>query len=36
MLWPAGRHRAAVWLIKASANLGKLTAFWGWRYGEYA
>jgi succinoglycan biosynthesis protein ExoM len=36
MLWPAGRHRGAVWLIKASANLGKLTAFWGWRYGEYA
>lgn len=34
--WPGGRHRAAGWLIKAAANLGKLTAFWGWRYGEYA
>jgi len=34
--WPAGRHRAAAWLIKASANLGKLSVFLGWRYGEYA
>lgn len=34
--WPAGRHRAANWLIKASANLGKLTVLFGWRYGEYA
>lgn len=34
--WPGGRHRSAGWLIKAAANLGKLTAFWGWRYGEYA
>jgi len=34
--WPVGRHRAAAWLIKASANLGKLSAFLGWRYGEYA
>jgi succinoglycan biosynthesis protein ExoM len=33
---PLGRHRAAVWLIKASANLGKLSVFCGWRYGEYA
>jgi succinoglycan biosynthesis protein ExoM len=36
LLFPAGRHRAAAWLIKASANLGKLTVFLGWRYGEYA
>jgi len=36
LLWPAGKHRAAVWLIKASANLGKLTALWGWRYSQYA
>lgn len=33
---PAGRHRSAAWLVKAAANLGKLTAIWGWRYGEYA
>jgi succinoglycan biosynthesis protein ExoM len=34
--WPAGRHRAAAWLMKASANLGKLSVFWGWRYRAYA
>ena len=33
---PLGRHRALVWLIKAWANVGKLTAFFGARYGEYA
>lgn len=33
---PFGRHRVATWLIKASANLGKLSIFWGWRYSEYA
>ncbi len=33
---PLGRHRAVAWLIKASANLGKLSVFWGWRYNEYA
>jgi succinoglycan biosynthesis protein ExoM len=33
---PLGRHRSAAWLIKAWANVGKLTAFLGWRYGEYA
>lgn len=33
---PFGRHRAAAWLIKSSANLGKLSALVGWRYGEYA
>jgi succinoglycan biosynthesis protein ExoM len=33
---PAGRHRAAAWLIKAWANLGKLSAFYGRRYNEYA
>jgi succinoglycan biosynthesis protein ExoM len=32
---PAGRHRSVAWLIKASANLGKLSVFLGWRYGEY-
>lgn len=36
VVWPAGRHRAVAWLIKASANLGKLTGFLSWRYGEYA
>jgi len=34
--WPAGRHHAARWLITASANFGKLSVFWGWRYQEYA
>jgi succinoglycan biosynthesis protein ExoM len=34
--WPVGRHRAVAWLIKASANLGKLSIFWGWHYSEYA
>ena len=34
--WPFSRHRAAAWLIKAWANVGKITAFFGWRYGEYA
>jgi len=33
---PFGRHHAAAWLIKASANLGKLSIFWGWHYQEYA
>ena len=33
---PAGRHRAAAWLVRASANLGKLSVFWGWRYSLYA
>lgn len=33
---PTGRHRAVAWLMKAAANVGKLTAFWGWRYRTYA
>ncbi|MFT3905568.1 MAG: glycosyltransferase family 2 protein [Steroidobacteraceae bacterium] len=33
---PLGRHRAVTWLIRAWANVGKLTALLGWRYGEYA
>ena len=33
---PAGRHRAVAWLVRASANLGKLTVFVGWHYSEYA
>ena len=33
---PAGRHRAAHWLTKVAANIGKLSVFWGWRYREYA
>jgi succinoglycan biosynthesis protein ExoM len=36
LVWPAGKHRAAVWLIKAWANLGKLTGFFNWRYAAYA
>jgi len=34
--WPLGRHVAAKWLIKLSANLGKISAFSSWRYREYA
>ncbi len=34
--WPLGRHRSAQWLVKACANLGKLSVFWGWHYSEYA
>lgn len=33
---PLGRHRAVAWLIRASANLGKLSIFFGWHYHEYA
>lgn len=33
---PAGRHRAAAWLVKGAANAGKLTALWGARYPAYA
>jgi succinoglycan biosynthesis protein ExoM len=33
---PVGRHVAARWLIAASANFGKISIFWGWRYREYA
>lgn len=33
---PFGRHHAVHWMTRASANLGKLTIFWGWHYREYA
>jgi succinoglycan biosynthesis protein ExoM len=33
--WPGGRHRGAYWLLKVSANVGKLSAFFGWHYREY-
>ena len=33
---PLGRHHAAHWLTKASANVGKVSAFAGWHYREYA
>lgn len=33
---PLGLHRSALWLTKASANLGKLSAFAGLHYREYA
>ncbi|MDB5969094.1 MAG: glycosyl transferase [Hydrocarboniphaga sp.] len=36
LLLPLGRHHAARWLTKASANLGKLSIFCGWHYREYA
>ncbi len=34
--WPLGRHHAAFWLTRLSANLGKLSVFWGAHYREYA
>lgn len=33
--WPASRQRAAYWLLKAAANVGKMSLFWGWHYREY-
>jgi succinoglycan biosynthesis protein ExoM len=33
---PLGLHRAAYWLIKVSANLGKMSIFMGWHYREYS
>jgi succinoglycan biosynthesis protein ExoM len=36
LCWPLGKHRAAAWLIKLWANIGKLSVFCGWRYEEYA
>jgi succinoglycan biosynthesis protein ExoM len=35
LVWPTGRHRAARWLLKASANVGKMSIFLGWHYREY-
>ena len=34
--WPLGRHHAAKWLTTVSANLGKMSVFWGSQYREYA
>jgi len=36
LMLPLGRHRAAFWLAKASANIGKLSIFIGMHYREYA
>lgn len=33
---PLGRHRSAHWLTRVWANYGKLSAWWGSRYREYA
>lgn len=33
---PLGLHLAAHWMVKAAANLGKLSCFLGWHYREYA
>jgi succinoglycan biosynthesis protein ExoM len=35
LCWPAGLHHSAYWLLKASANLGKLSILWGWKLREY-
>jgi len=36
LVLPLGRHHAAHWLTKASANIGKLSIFLGLHYREYA
>jgi succinoglycan biosynthesis protein ExoM len=36
LTWPAGRDRAAYWLLKSAANVGKMSIFFGWHYREYA
>lgn len=36
LTWPLGKHRAVPWLVRACANLGKISIFLGWRYQEYA
>jgi succinoglycan biosynthesis protein ExoM len=36
LVWPLGRHHAAHWLTRASANIGKLSIFLGLHYREYA
>lgn len=36
VMLPLGRHHAAHWLTKASANIGKLSIFLGLHYREYA
>ena len=36
VLLPAGRHHCVTWLRKATANAGKISAQFGWRYREYA
>ena len=35
LAWPRGHQRAVYWLLKASANLGKMSIFLGWHYREY-
>jgi succinoglycan biosynthesis protein ExoM len=32
---PRGSHRSAYWLLKASANVGKMSVLAGWHYHEY-
>jgi succinoglycan biosynthesis protein ExoM len=34
--FPFGSHHSAKWLIRAAANFGKISAFCGWKYQEYA
>jgi succinoglycan biosynthesis protein ExoM len=36
LCWPRGRHRSAYWLLKACANLGKISMLLGWHYREYS
>jgi succinoglycan biosynthesis protein ExoM len=36
LLLPRGLHHCAYWLLKASANVGKMSILAGWHYREYA
>jgi succinoglycan biosynthesis protein ExoM len=36
LLLPLGLHHTVRWLIKVTANFGKLSVLWGWHYNEYA
>ena len=33
---PFGMHRAAHWLTRMCANIGKISILWGWQHKEYA
>lgn len=36
LTWPLGQHHAAAWLIRAAANVGKISSLWGLQYRNYA
>jgi succinoglycan biosynthesis protein ExoM len=36
LTWPSGRHRAVGWLMRAAANVGKMSILVGWHHRGYA